>query len=140
MNLRHLTDRVLLEKIDLLVQSERELLSEILHHLREVDRRKLFSSLRYSSLHDYAIRHLRYSADQADRRVKAMRLLRDLPEIEEAIDSGKLTLTHLGLLQSAFKGSSRTGPLRKASCWRCCAIWGWNTSIPGKPERKPGEV
>jgi hypothetical protein len=43
MNLRKLTDLSLLEKTTELVQRERELLTEILHHLLEIERRRLFS-------------------------------------------------------------------------------------------------
>jgi hypothetical protein len=103
MTLKNMTDDALLVETRRLVQKERELLSDILHHLREIERRRLFSILKCSSLFEYATRELGYSEDQAYRRIQAMRLLKDLPEIEAQLNSGALTLTHLGMAQSLFR-------------------------------------
>ncbi len=102
-----LSDRDLLSRMRQLVQKERELLTEILHHLKEVERRKLFSDLGFKSLFDYAVRELGYSEGQAGRRIAAMKLLRELPqqeaqELEKKIESGALNLTHLCQAQSFF--------------------------------------
>ncbi|MEK7358444.1 MAG: hypothetical protein AAB250_18515 [Bdellovibrionota bacterium] len=61
MNLKHLTDDALLASTDRAVQDERSALSVVLHHLREVDRRRLYSKLKYKSLFDYAVKHQKYS-------------------------------------------------------------------------------
>jgi hypothetical protein len=98
-----LTDDSLDQKIQSLVQSEREILTEILHHLREIESRRLYSSYGFSSLFTYAIKRLGYSEDQAERRISAMRLLKELPEIEEKISSGELTLTNLSNAQTLFR-------------------------------------
>lgn len=103
MNLKHLDDKALLLEIEKLVREERELLTLILRHLEEIDRRKLFAVLKFSSLFEYATKRLGYSEDQAYRRVQAMRLLKEIPELEEKVNSGSLTLTHLGMAQSYFK-------------------------------------
>lgn len=60
-------DRI--DTTDQLVQQERELLIEILRHLREIERRRLFSALGFKSLFDYAVKRLKYSEDQAGRRI-----------------------------------------------------------------------
>lgn len=103
MNLRTLSDSQLLEKTESLAQRERELLTEILHHLQEIETRRLFSSLGCKSLFDYCVSRLGYSADQAARRIAAMRLLKEMPEIEEKIEQGSLNLTNLGMAQRLFK-------------------------------------
>lgn len=117
MNLNHLSDDQLISKTKLLAKQERELLTEVLHHLSEVDRRRLFSVLKYKSLFDYAVRELGYSDDQAYRRVKAAQLLQQLPEIEHKIESGSLTLANLSVAASAIRMSStkkqRTVEVRK---------------------------
>ncbi|PWU15627.1 MAG: hypothetical protein C5B49_11520 [Bdellovibrio sp.] len=92
-----LSDSALLENTQTLVKQERELLTEILHHLKEIENRRLFSSLGYKSLFDYAVKHLQYSEDQAARRISAMKLLKELPEIEEKIELGSLTLANLSM-------------------------------------------
>lgn len=106
-NIRHLSDRDLLTRTEEIAARERRLTVELLNHLREIDNRRLFCDLKYSSLLEYAVRHLKYSEDQACRRISAMRLLRDMPALEteslsEKIESGDLTLTNLGLAQSLF--------------------------------------
>jgi hypothetical protein len=103
MKLSHLTDDGLDQKIQCLVQSEREILTEILHHLREIESRRLFSRYGFSSLFSYTVKRLGYSEDQAHRRISAMRLLKELPAIEEKISSGELTLTNLSNAQTLFR-------------------------------------
>jgi hypothetical protein len=103
MNLKAINDTTLVERIESLVQEERELLTCVLHHLREIDRRRLFSSMGYKSLFDFAVRRLGYPEDQAYRRIAAMKLVKELPEIEGKISSGEISLTHIGLAQSLFR-------------------------------------
>ena len=112
-----LSDRDLLSRMRQLVQKERELLTEILHHLKEVERRKLFSDLGFKSLFDYAVRELGYSEGQAGRRIAAMKLLRELPqqeaqELERKIESGALNLTHLCQAQSFFNEVKKSAPTK----------------------------
>ena len=103
MNLSHLSDEILLQETKNLVTQERELLTCVLHHLREVERRRLFSALGFSSLYTYATGALGYSEDQAYRRIAAMRLLKTLPFLEEKIQDGKINLTNLSMAQSLFR-------------------------------------
>lgn len=103
MRLSHLSDELLLEETKSLAQQERELLPQVLHHLREIERRRLFSAKGYPSLFKYATDALGYSDDQAQRRISAMRLLKEMPEIEEKIESGDLTLSNISLAQSLFR-------------------------------------
>jgi len=109
MDLRHLIDKVLLVDTKKLVLRERECTSRILHYLREIDRRKLFAELGFSSLFSYCTKDLKYSPDQAQRRIVACRLLGELPEIEAKLDSGSLNLTHLGLFSSHCKSEGICG-------------------------------
>lgn len=103
MNLKNLSNDALLSQTKLCAQKEREMTLQVLHHLKEIERRRLFAGLGYSSLFDYATRELRYCSASAARRIDAMRLLKDLPEIEEKIQEGKLTLSTVARAQSFFK-------------------------------------
>src|SRR4051812_47598911 len=89
MNLKNLSDDVLLRDTKRLVTEERELLTTILWHIKEVERRRLFSKLKFQSINEYAEKELGYSSDQAWRRVAAARLLNEIPEMEEKINSGE---------------------------------------------------
>ena len=112
MNLNQLKDAELLTQIKAFVQSERDLLIKILHHLREIERRRLFSDLGYKSLFDYAVGELRYSEGQAGRRIQAMKLLKDLPQLETKIATGALNLSNVQQAQSFFREVQAAEPRR----------------------------
>src|SRR5437868_12891 len=103
MNLRATSDKSLLENLHRLVRNEREVTLQILHHLREVERRSLYAKLSYSSLFEYCTQELKYSAGNAHRRISSMRLLKELPELEAKIENGTLNLSVLAQAQSFFK-------------------------------------
>lgn len=102
MDLKYLTDKQLVLDLQNLVKSERELLIKILYHLKEVEKRKLYSDYNCSSLFDYACKELKYSADQACRRIQAMRMLKEIPEVASKINSGELSLTNINQAQRYF--------------------------------------
>lgn len=106
MNLNRLSDQELLKTTKDLVQVERSTLTKILHHLREIERRKLYSDLGCASLFEYAVKHLQYSEGQAGRRIQAMRLLKEIPEIEQKIESGVLSLSNISQAQTFFREAS----------------------------------
>jgi len=103
MNLKHLTDSTLLADTKILVRQEQALLSKILWHLKEVDERRLYSELKYSSLFDYCTKELGYSESSAQRRIVAARALGQFPEIAPKIEAGELTLATVALVVSEFK-------------------------------------
>jgi 5-methylcytosine-specific restriction endonuclease McrA len=107
MDIRNETDKALIAKTVSLVKEERELLTKILHHLREIDRRRLYSSLQYKSLYHFTVKHLDYPEAQAYRRINAMKLLNELPELEEKISTGDISLTHLSLAQALFNSEKK---------------------------------
>lgn len=110
MNLNHLNDAELLSQTQQLVQNERQLLTQILHHLKEVEKRKLFADLGYRSLFEYAVKELKYSEGQAGRRIQAIRMIKELPEVEEKIADGRLSLSNLSQAQSYFHESMKAAP------------------------------
>jgi len=107
MQLSHLKDNELLSHGHQLVQNERLVLTEILHHLREVERRRFFCDLGYGSLFEYTVKELKYSEGQAGRRLQAMKLLKELPELEEKIENGSLNLSNISQAQSFFRESKK---------------------------------
>ncbi len=112
MNLRAHKDHEILSQIKVYVQNERDVLVKILHHLREIERRRLFSDCGCSSIFEYAVKELRYSEDQASRRIQAMRLIKDVPEVEQKIATGELSLTNAHQVQSLFRGMQQSTPNR----------------------------
>lgn len=96
-----------------LVAQEKEILSQVLWHLREIDNRKLYCDAKCGSLFDYCVKVLKYSEGQASRRVSACRLLKELPEINEQIKNGDLNLTQLNQAKSFFNDENIKDPIKK---------------------------
>ncbi len=102
MHLKYLSDEALLKNTRDLAAREREVTLQVLHHLREVERRYLFAALTYSSLFEYCVKELGYSNGSAQRRIASMRLFKELPEIEERISDGSLNLSLVSRAQTFF--------------------------------------
>lgn len=109
MNLKHLTDETLHSDTHRLNREHNEILTQLLHHLQENERRRLFSKYKYTSLFAYMMGELKYSEDEANRRISAMRLLREVPQIEDKITSGELSLTNMVLAQTLFSKEKKSG-------------------------------
>ena len=107
--IKNFSDQDLILNLKNLIQQERSLLTEILLHLREVEERRIFLTLGFSSLYEYVTQELGYNEAQAYRRIQAMRVLREVPEIEEKIDQGKLTLTQITQAQEYFRSEKKKG-------------------------------
>ena len=101
--LKHISNSNLLSRIKLLVQKERNIHIHVLHHLREIQSRKLYLKLGFSSLFDYAVKELGYSEGAAYRRIKAMKLCQEVPETTSRLQSGKLSLSSACQLQTFFE-------------------------------------
>jgi hypothetical protein len=110
MKLAHLTNETLNSDLLFLVQQERNTLSRILWHLREVDRRKLYSHYKCGSLFEYGVKILKYSEGQSSRRVLACRMLKDVPELSQVIEEGGINITQVSQLGSFFKDEEITDP------------------------------
>ena len=98
-----LPDQVLLEHTRMLARHEQALQLSVLDHLREIEARRLFLRLGYSSLFDYTVRELRYTEAAAWRRIKAMRLCRETRGVRERLQDGSLNLSNAALLQNSFE-------------------------------------
>jgi hypothetical protein len=113
MDLKHLTDTTPHIETLKLVSREREMTAQILHHLKENDRRKLYSDFKCSSLFSYCVTILGYSESSAQRRIEASRLLAELPEIEGKIEQGLLSLTNIGQVSKYIRDHQIKDPEQK---------------------------
>lgn len=110
MNLKHLPNNILLTDTSNLVRREREVTAQVLWHLREIDRRKLYADLKCSSLFDYCVKKLKYSEGQASRRVNACRMLHDMPSLAKKIEEGSLNLSTVNQIAGFLKNENITDP------------------------------
>jgi 5-methylcytosine-specific restriction endonuclease McrA len=93
-----LSDAELLTATRRLVGRSNQLLGALLAHLGEVEARGIHRIRACSSLYVYCIFELRYSEDEAYRRVAAARLVRRFPALLDAVASGELHLSGLLML------------------------------------------
>jgi hypothetical protein len=93
-----LTDAELLAATRGLVGRSNQLLAALLAHLGEVEARGIHRTRACSSLYTYCIYELRFSEDEAFRRVAAARLVRRFPAVLDAVAAGELHLTGLLML------------------------------------------
>ena len=68
----------------------------VIEHLEEVARRKLFVDLKYKSLLEYAIKELGFSESSANRRITALKIVVEFPEVKEKLATGETTMGMLG--------------------------------------------
>ena len=122
MNLNKLTDLSLHQQLQAFVRQERTLVTKVLEHLQEVERRRLYSDFKRTSLFDYSVKELGYSEDQAHRRIQAMRLMKTLPEVKEKLNSGALSLTNAAKAQGLFRRASQSSAVKHMDNERKLAV------------------
>jgi 5-methylcytosine-specific restriction endonuclease McrA len=96
--LKGLSDNALLAQIQKLRRREHLSTLDILLHLNEVDRRRLHLSLGYASLFDYCVKHLKYSASAAGRRIQTARCIRRHPEVYPLLEKNEVNLMTISLI------------------------------------------
>lgn len=88
-----MNDDKLLAETSELVAREREISVRVILNFIEIEKRSLFAQRGFSSIWEMATKFFGYSEGAAYRRVAASRFLRDLPDAEKLLLSGKLSLT-----------------------------------------------
>lgn len=105
--LSRFTNQELNHKIQFFVREERRTTVEVLRLLREIERRRVYAELGYSSLFAYCTGELGYSEGAASRRIEAMRAMREVVEIEKKIESGELSLSAVSQARVAIRAHER---------------------------------
>src|SRR5215469_4883274 len=113
-SLEHLSDAEVLAGTRRLVGRSNQLLATLLAHLAEVEARGIHRTRACSSLYTYCIYELRFSEDEAFRRVAAARRVRRFPALLDALASGELHLTGLLMLGPHLTESNLAGGLARA--------------------------
>lgn len=93
MEFKNFSNENLITSTENAIARERDTTLEVLHHFREIEKRRLYAERGFSSLYDMAKKHFGYGEGEAYRRISAMRLLKDVPELEQKIEDGSLSLT-----------------------------------------------
>ncbi len=105
-----LSNENLITAVRSLVKEERRITREILDHINEVARRRLYADLGFSSIFDWLVKDLGYSESAAYRRMQAARVLLAVPEAAGKLESGALGLSVLSKVQTFIRADEkRTG-------------------------------
>jgi 5-methylcytosine-specific restriction endonuclease McrA len=113
-SLAHVSDDEVLARTRRLVGRSNLLTAELLAHLAEVEARGIHRTRACSSLYAYCLYELRFSEDEAFRRVAAARLIRRFPALLDALASGELHLTGLLMLGPHLTEANLTEVLARA--------------------------
>jgi 5-methylcytosine-specific restriction endonuclease McrA len=108
MIVKQLSNFDLEERFHKLVRTERKITHLVLECIAEIDHRKIYLQKAYSSLYDYLIKEFGYSPSAALRRIESARLLREVPEMADKIETGALNLSQISKLQQAIRTVQKT--------------------------------
>ncbi len=109
-----ISDSQIIKRLDSLVKKERETTLEVLQHIIEFDRRKLYLGIGYGSLYEYCTLHLKYSESAAMRRIQTARCIRDFPEVSGMLAKNELNLTNVCLLAGILTEENKNELLKEA--------------------------
>jgi hypothetical protein len=90
------------DKLLRLVRIERKVTSRILDLLPRVN----YLELGYSNLYDYLVRGLGYSERVAYQRLSAIRIIKDVPEVKQKIESGVLSFSAIAKASPHLKSKT----------------------------------
>jgi 5-methylcytosine-specific restriction endonuclease McrA len=96
--LEALSDKKLLSDLENLNHKERNLKVSVLLYLSELEMRKLYLPLGFSSLFDFCTYHLGYTRATATRRIRSARAAAKYPHALAMLASGELNITTLSMI------------------------------------------
>jgi hypothetical protein len=106
-SLKSLSDKELTGRLRQLVREEQNLTLLILPHIAEVGRRQLYLEQAYSTLTEYCIHELGYGDSSASRRVRAARVIKDIPEVYDMLKARRLTLSAVVQVSSVLSPENK---------------------------------
>lgn len=110
-----LSDEELLRQVDVLAARARETTVELVAHLAELDKRKLYLPLGYASLFAYCTGALRLAEHAAYNRIEAARICREFPIVLERLADGSVNLSTLRLVAPHLTPEDYRDVLQKAA-------------------------
>lgn len=107
MNLKTISNEELISKAETEVRLERESTLKIIKLFQEIHDRRLYLEHGFPSFYEMATQHFGYCAGSAMRRINAMKLIREIPQVESKIESGELSLSVASDVQSFLYQEAR---------------------------------
>jgi len=107
MKYKSLSNDNLISKAKQTISTEREATAEVILIFEEIYSRRLYLTFGFPSLFEMATKFFGYCPASAMRRINAMRLVRDVPDVFEKIESGELSLSVVNELQTYFQREAK---------------------------------
>jgi hypothetical protein len=109
MDLKSLSDAEILKGAIAAAETERLAASNLLLFIQEVDERKLYCDSGCESLFHFCLEVLKLSEGSAQRRIAAMKLAREIPEVYLKVETGELNLSIVSRAHSFFRKEAKFG-------------------------------
>lgn len=100
MNLKIVSNEELISRAETEVRLERESTLKIIKLFQEIYDRKLYLDRGFPNFYEMVTKHFGYCASSAMRRINAMKLIREIPQVESKLESGELSLSVASDVQS----------------------------------------
>src|ERR1700733_13043108 len=104
----HLSNYDLIANLKTTVSTEKELTTQVMTCLAEVQRRRLFFEYGYTSLFQFCMKELGYTEVESQLRINAMRVTLEIPEVQTKIADGTLSLTAVSQAQTFFREKEKS--------------------------------
>ena len=114
--MNNLNNQEIINKVEGLIQKQREGRSELIKHLIEFDKRQLHLALGFSGLFSYLVNKHKFSESSAYRYSQTVKVAKLFPVVIEDLNSGSLSLSNLTkaskkLLSNSLTSSEKVGLL-----------------------------
>ena len=106
---RKLSNQELTENLRELSVRERKITAEVIAHIAEFMRRRLYLEYGCTSIFSYLTTKLKYAGSTAQNRIDAARLLIDAPALEGELVSGAINLAQISILARGFRQAETDG-------------------------------
>ena len=107
MNIKTLSNFDLENTLKKKVSLERQISVEIISLLEGASTRRLYLQKGFGSLIEYCIGELGYSESSAYRRISAMRVVKEVPQVKAALAEGRLNLVNVARAQTLFQKEAK---------------------------------
>lgn len=102
-NLNQLADKDLIEQLKQLFAREKKIGDAVLLNLQEINARRLYASMGYSSLFELLVQYFGLSATAAYQRTGALKLIQAAPEAQVALFNGETNLSNMAATQGFIR-------------------------------------
>lgn len=134
MDISCLSDAELLRRVRSLARAERDAISDLVEHLSEFDKRKLYRDRGYPSMFEFCVRALHFSEAAAYRRIRAARAILLFPPVSVLLREGRLTLETIALLHPHLGESDAAALIQRAAGLR---TWEVQALLANRQTEKP---